>query len=64
MIWGEEKGVQLKNDCLRMYDLSQREGRKDGQIFHSTGIEGARQRYVFAFKMINETWNNVEAVFP
>ena len=40
-----------------------RNGRKDVRIFHSTGIEeldSASRR----FKMINETWNNVEAVFP
>ena len=59
---GEEKGVQLKNDCLRMYD-DLKEGRKDVRIFHSTGIEELDSA-IDGFKMINETWNNVEAVFP
>jgi hypothetical protein len=58
----DEKGMALKKACLAMYD-DLKEGRKDVRIFHSTGIEDL-DNAIEGFKMINETWNYVETVFP
>jgi hypothetical protein len=60
--FNEEKGAELKSACLKMYDIL-KEGRKDVRIFHSTGIEDLDMA-IDGFKMINETWNYVETVFP
>lgn len=68
-----EQNVQLKEACLRMFEELKRggdgegassESRKDDiRIFHSTGL-GELENAVDGFKMINETWNYVEIVFP
>lgn len=58
----EEKRMALKAECLNMFD-DLKEGRKDVRIFHSTGIEEL-DNAIEGFRMINETWNYVEAVFP
>lgn len=58
----EDKSRALKAACMRMFD-ELKDGRKDVRIFHSTGIEGL-DTAVEGFKMINETWEYVETVFP
>ncbi len=58
----EEKGMALKAACLSMFD-ELKAGRQDVRIFHSTGIEDLDSA-IEGFKLINETWNYVETVFP
>ena len=54
--------MTLKAACLEMFnDL--KAGRPNVRIFHSTGIEDL-DNAVEGFKLINETWNYVETVFP
>lgn len=57
-----EEQSELKAEIIKMYD-DLKEGRKDVRIFHSTGIENV-ENAIDGFKMINETWNYVETVFP
>lgn len=58
----EEKPMTLKNACLDMFDAL-KAGKPNVRIFHSTGIENL-DNAVEGFKLINETWNYVETVFP
>ncbi|MBR0373344.1 MAG: helix-turn-helix domain-containing protein [Mogibacterium sp.] len=53
---------EIKGIVLGMYD-ELKEGRKEVRIFHSTGMEDINTA-VDGFKMINDTWNSVETVFP
>ena len=59
---GPEKGVEIKNACLEMYD-ELKSGRKDVRIFHTTGIEKLDSA-TDGFKLINKTSNYVELIFP
>lgn len=59
---GDSAYRELKAGCLKMF-AGLKDGRKDVRIFHSTGI-GDLDAAVEGFKMINETWNYVEGVFP
>lgn len=58
----EDAWVDTKSAVLNMYE-DMKEGRKDVRIFHSTGIEEL-DNAVEGFRLINETWNCVEKVFP
>ncbi|MBQ6456981.1 MAG: PucR family transcriptional regulator [Mogibacterium sp.] len=59
---GQERGITVKNACLRMYD-NLKGGRKDSRIFHITGIE-TLEAIVEGFKLINRTSKMIEKVFP
>jgi hypothetical protein len=59
---GQERGITVKNACLRMYD-NFKSGRKDSRIFHITGIE-TLEAIVEGFKLINRTDKMIEKVFP
>ena len=58
----EEKPMAVKTACLDMFNAL-KAGKPDVRIFHSTGIENL-DNAVEGFKLINETWNYVESVFP
>ena len=58
----DDKGMAMKTACLSMFD-ELKAGRQDVRIFHSTGIEDLDSA-IEGFKLINETWNYVETVFP
>ncbi len=57
-----EKGVELKSACLKMFEKL-KDGRKDVRIFHSTGLEDL-DNAVEGFRIISETYEQVEIVFP
>ena len=59
---GQERGITVKNACLRMYD-SLKGGRRDARLFHITGIE-TLEAVVEGFKLINRTSRMIEKVFP
>ena len=59
---GQERGVEVKNACLEMFDKL-KGVRKDERIFHMTGIE-TLEACVDGFKMINKTARYMEKVFP
>lgn len=58
----DERAADVKQACLDMYQ-ELKAGRQDVRIFHSTGIENLDSA-IEGFKLINETWNYVELVFP
>lgn len=58
----EDRRMAYKSACLDMFDAL-KAGKPNVRIFHSTGIEGL-DNAVEGFKLINETWNYVETVFP
>ena len=59
---GQEKGIEVKNACLEMFDRL-KSVKKDGRIFHVTGTERL-ESCVDGFKMINKTARYMEKVFP
>jgi len=59
---GQEKGIQVKNACLEMFD-ELKMVKKDERIFHVTGLERL-ESCVDGFKMINKTARYMEKVFP
>ena len=59
---GQEKGIEVKNTCLEMFDEF-KSIRKDERIFHVTGLERL-ESCVDGFKMINKTARYMEKVFP
>lgn len=59
---GQERGIEIKNACLKLYD-ELKAVRSDERIFHMTGIE-TLEACVNGFKMINKTSRHMEKVFP
>ena len=59
---GQEKGISVKEGCLRMFD-DLKAVTKDRRIFHITGIE-TLESAVDGFKLINRTAKVISAVFP
>lgn len=59
---GQERGIEVKNACLDMYD-ELKSVKKDERIFHVTGFERL-ESCVDGFKMINKTARYMERVFP
>ena len=59
---GQERGIEVKNTCLEMFDRL-KSVRKDERIFHVTGLERL-ESCVDGFKMINKTARYMEKVFP
>lgn len=58
----DENIISLKNATTKLYE-QMKNGRKDIRILHNTGIE-TLDAVIDGFKLINETWNYVEKVFP
>ena len=59
---GQEKGIEVKNACLAMFDEIKGLCR-DEKIFHITGME-TLDACVDGFKMINKTAKFMQKVFP
>ena len=59
---GQERGIEVKNACLEMFD-ELKAVKKDERIFHVTGLERL-ESCVDGFKMINKTARYMEKVFP
>lgn len=59
---GQEKGIDVKNAALRLFD-ELKSGHKDTRIFHITGMESL-EAAVDGFKMISRTAKHIEKVFP
>jgi len=59
---GQDRGIEVKNACLEMYDRL-KSVKKDERIFHVTGLERL-ESCVDGFKMINKTDRYMEKVFP
>ena len=59
---GQERGIEVKNACLEMFDYL-KSVKKDERIFHVTGLERL-ESCVDGFKMINKTARYMEKVFP
>ncbi|MBR0469247.1 MAG: PucR family transcriptional regulator [Mogibacterium sp.] len=59
---GQERGIEVKNACLEMFDQL-KSVKKDERIFHVTGLERL-ESCVDGFKMINKTAKYMEKVFP
>ena len=59
---GQEKGIEVKNACLEMFE-ELKSVCKNERIFHMTGLE-TLESCVDGFKMINKTARYMEKVFP
>ncbi len=59
---GQERGIEVKNACLEMFD-ELKAIKKNERIFHVTGFERL-ESCVDGFKMINKTARYMEKVFP
>ena len=59
---GQERGIEVKNACLEMFDKL-KSVKKDERVFHVTGLERL-ESCVDGFKMINKTARYMEKVFP
>ncbi len=59
---GQERGIEVKNACLEMFD-SLKSIHKQERVFHMTGLE-TLESCVDGFKMINRTSKYMERVFP
>ena len=59
---GQERGIEVKNACLELFD-ELKSVKKDERIFHVTGLERL-ESCVDGFKMINKTARYMEKVFP
>ena len=59
---GQERGIEVKNACLEMFDVF-KSVKKGERIFHVTGTERL-ESCVDGFKMINKTARYMEKVFP
>lgn len=59
---GQERGIEVKNACLEMFD-ELKSIKKNERIFHVTGLERL-ESCVDGFKMINKTAKYMEKVFP
>ncbi|MBO5513718.1 MAG: PucR family transcriptional regulator [Mogibacterium sp.] len=59
---GQERGIEIKNSCLKMFD--EIKGLcKEEKIFHVTGTE-TLETCIDGFKMINKTAKYIEKIFP
>ena len=59
---GQERGIEIKNGCLKMFD--EIKGLcKEEKIFHVTGTE-TLETCIDGFKMINKTAKYIEKIFP
>ena len=59
---GQERGIEVKNSCLEMFEEFKKV-KKNERIFHMTGLERL-EACVDGFKMINKTAKYMEKVFP
>jgi hypothetical protein len=59
---GQERGIEVKNACLKMYD--ELKGIcKDEKVFHVTGME-TLETCIDGFKMINKAAKYIEKIYP
>ena len=59
---GQDKGIEVKNACLEMYE-NMKMGRKESRIFHMTGSQSLESA-VEGFRLISKTRKYMETVFP
>jgi hypothetical protein len=59
---GQDRGIEIKNACLKMFDEI-KSLCKEEKIFHVTGME-TLETCIDGFKMINKTAKYIEKIFP